>query len=243
MTQIDLNEFKTAWKTEQIVQEKKISNSDMNRFLKISSKSVKHKFIRTLIFDVVLKIVLLILFFLLTVFLHQQVFVFFICLISILLILISIVTQIMIYKKLKGSSQPDQPLLEYLHNFLNFNRKYFFNSLLISALSAPLFFISGSLAYLYIKYEKIPMQSVDDVVVFLTGIFLSFGMSAYIFIKQNNFQVEELQKSLKELLENLDHEKSIRYYKTKKIINFIFYLAVLIFGLSFLFFLIQGTIL
>ena len=110
----------------------------------------------------------------------------------------------------------------------------------MSALSSTLFFLSGSLFYLHFKYEQIPAFELDDFIVLTIGIILSYGVSAFAQIKQNDYQIKQLESCLIEIEENTINASSIKKYITNRIKNIVTIGIALITGVIIFLYLIFG---
>jgi len=67
---------------------------------------------------------------------------------------------------------------------------------------------------------------------------LSYGLSAFTQIKQNSFQIKQLESCLVEIEENTIAPSSIKKYKTKRIKNIVTIGIALIIGVILLLFLV-----
>ena len=94
--------------------------------------------------------------------------------------------------------------------------------------------------YLHFKYEQIPTFELDDFIVLSIGIILSFGVSAFAQIKQNDYQITQLESCLVEIDENTIDASSIKKYKTNRIKNIVTIGIALIIGVIIFLYLIFG---
>jgi len=92
----------------------------------------------------------------------------------------------------------------------------------------------------YFKYRQIPSFELDDFIVLTIGIILSYGVSAFAQIKQNNYQIKQLEICLVEIEENTIDASSIKKYQANRIKNIVTIGIALIIGVIIFLYLIFG---
>jgi len=237
MTNIDLEKYKTAWKNERSFDEKTLSEREVQRFMQSASKHIATLFKKGLVFDIVFKLVLLVSFVVLTFLVRNQPSGIFVVTFFILIIVAGIVWQLSVFKKIPNRNGSSQNLRGLLLNYLDFYNKSYIGAIFVGALSSTLLFLGGSLFYLIFKYHNIPHFQTDDYIVLGIGLVLSFGLSAFAQIKQNNFHINQLDEILKDLEEHKITEYSIKRYRNKRLRNIILIGIALIVGILLLLFL------
>ena len=95
--------------------------------------------------------------------------------------------------ELAGSS-----LRHCLEEFVNFYHDQFIRSLYIAAFSGSLIFYVGVLYYVWFKYGAAQKLDTIDMVVFLTGLVLAFGINAVAQRWQAGFHLREVESCLEE---------------------------------------------
>lgn len=241
MENLDLNKYQLAWKDEKSFQAEKLSEIEIQNFMKSASKIVA-QYKRSLIFDIVFKSILLISFIVLIVLLKNQSIATLTNLFFIFIAAFGIIWQTNVYKRVDKISITKEHLKDLLRAYIDFYNGLYVKSIFVNALSSTLFFLSGSLFYLYFKYEQIPTFELDDFIVLIIGIILSYGVSAFAQIKQNEYQIKQLESCLVEIEENTINASSIKKYKTTRIINIITIGIALILGVILFLFLIYVII-
>jgi len=236
MQELELNKYLLAWKNEKSFQEEKLSDIEIQSFMKSASK-IEFQFRWTLLFDIVIKSVLLVsVFILITLFIDQSGAVFSNTFL-LFLTAFGIYYQTKVYKSLVKISVSEENLKNLLSVFVDFYTGQYFKSVFISALTSTLFFLIGSQYYLYSKYGKIPILKSDDFVVIGLGIILSYGVSIFAYIWQNNNQVRQLKSCLVEIEEEtISHASIIRFKRNKLKMIFLTAVVLIIGLLAFLYF-------
>lgn len=239
MENIDLTKYQLAWKNEKSFQAEKLSEIEIHNFMKSASKiSVQYR--RSLLFDIVFKGILLFSFLLLIFLLKNQSIAILAITFFIFIAAFGIIWQSKVYKRVNKISITKVHLKDLLRAYIDFYTKQYIKSIFVSALSSTLFFLSGSMFYLHFKYEQIPTFELDDFIVLTIGIILSYGFSAFAQIKQNDYQINQLESCLVEIEENTINVSSIKKYKTNKIKNIITIGIALITGVIIFLYLIFG---
>ena len=238
MKNVDLEKYKSVWKNERSFDERKLSENEILKFMKSSSKSIVSLFKRGLIFDIIFKIALLVsLVFLFFIIPNQNSFKY-LSIFIILIDIIGIVYQMNVLNTILHNNKESQSVADKLHDYIDFYHNRYIKSIYIGALSSSLLFLTGSIYYFYFKYQELPKFEIDDFVVLSIGIFLSYGLSAFVQLKQNNFRIKQLEKSLKEIDENTFTEQVAESYKSRRIRNILFISILLCIGLLLLIFLL-----
>ncbi len=229
MEDLELNKYRLAWKNEKSFQAEKLSEIEIHNFMKSASKIVR-QYKSSLLFDIVFKGILLVSFLVLIFLLKNQLIAILTSSFFIFIAVFGVVWQTKVYKRVDQISVTKENLKGLLRAYIDFYNRQYFKSIFVSALSSTLFFLSGSLFYLHFKYEQIPTFKIDDFIVLTIGIILSYGLSAFTQIKQNNYQIKQLESCLVEIEENTIDASSIKKYKTKRIRNIVTIGIALIIG-------------
>ncbi|MFB6343529.1 hypothetical protein ACE1ET_17525 [Saccharicrinis sp. FJH62] len=241
MQNLDLSKYQLAWKNEKSFQAEKLSAIEIQTFMKSASKIVG-QYKRSLIFDIVLKSTLLISFIALIFLLKNQSVAIFTNSFFISITTLGIIWQAKVYKKVYKISLAKERLIDLLRAYIDFYNVHYIKSIFVNALSSTLFFLSGSLFYLYFKYDQIPPFEIDDFIVLTMGIILSYGISAFAQIRQTNFNIKQLEGCLVEIEENTRNEASIKKFKTNRIKNIATIGIALILGVILLLFMLYTFI-
>lgn len=239
MENLDLNKYQLAWKKEKLFQVEKLSEIEIHNFMKSASK-ISGQYRRSLLFDIVFKSLLLVSFIALLFLLKNQSIATLTNSFFIFIAAFGIIWQSKVYKRVDKISVTKEQLKDLLKAYIDFYTKQYIKSIFVSALSSTLFFLSGSMFYLHFKYEQIPTFELDDFIVLTIGIILSYGVSAFAQIKQNDYQINQLESCLVEIEENTINASSIKKYKTNRIKNIITIGIALIIGVIIFLYLILG---
>lgn len=239
MENLDLNKYQLAWKKEKTFQAEKLSEIEIHNFMKSASK-IAGQYRRSLLFDIAFKSILLISLLLLIFLLKNQSIAILAITFIIFITAFGIIWQSKVYNRIGKISVTKEHLKDLLKTYIDFYTRQYIKSIFVSALSSTLFFLSGSLFYLRFKYEQIPTFELDDFIVLFIGIILSYGVSAFAQIKQNDYQIKQLESCLIEIEENTINASSIKKYKTNRIKNIITIGIALIIGVIIFLYLIFG---
>jgi len=239
MENLDLNKYQLAWKNEKSFQAEKLSEIEIQNFMKSASKIVG-QYRRSLLFDIGLKGILLISFLILVFLLKNQSIAILTNSFFVFIATIGIIWQTNVYKRVNKISVTKEHLKDLLKAYIDFYTEQYIKSIFVSALSSTLFFLCGSLFYLHFKYEQIPTFELDDFIVLTIGIILSYGVSAFAQIKQNDYQIKQLESCLVEIEENTISASSFKKYKTNRIKNIVKIGIALITGVIIFLYLIFG---
>jgi len=234
MKEFNLESLKSAWQNEPSFNQTRLSQADIKRFLKSSSKSITQFFVTGLKIDIILKSLLSISFIVLMFLFsgNQSVL-----LISILLLVISlagIYLQLRNIRKIPVSNDAHEDLRSGLKSKIEYYHKYHIMALLVGALSSSLFILSGMMYYFYFKYNMIREFQWDDFIVFGGAIIIGFSIGAFIQIKIHNFHIKQLEKSLNEINEETITQYTINRQKNQRIKTIIIASLSIIAGLLLL---------
>jgi hypothetical protein len=239
MENLDLNKYQLAWKGEKSFHTEQLSAIEIHKFMKSASKIVDH-YKKALLFDIVFKGILLISFLVLMMLLKNQPIAVLSSICFSFMAALGIIWQARVYKNIDNRILADEPVESALNASVDFYHGPYIKSIFVSALSSTLFFLSGSLFYLYYKYGQIPAVEADDIIVLTLGIILSYGISAYAQNIQNDFQITQLETCLAEIRENTITPLSIERYKASRIKNMVKVGMALVIGVIILLYLILG---
>ena len=232
MGKLDLNTYQLAWKNEKSFQEEKLSETEIYNFM-ISASQIVKQYKRSLIFDMVFKSVLLLSFIVLIVLLKKPAIATIVISFFIFMTALGIIWQIKIYQQVGKNRAPTIHLKDLLRAYIDFYNRQYIKSIFVNALSSTLFFLSGSLFYLYFKYKQFPSLELDDFIVITIGIILSYGVSALAQIKQNDYEIKQLESCLVEIEENTISPSSLKKYQTNRIKKLLSIGIALIMGVVF----------
>lgn len=239
MEDLDLYKYQLAWKKEKSFQVEKISEIEIQNFMKSTSR-IMGQYKRSLLFDIGFKGILLISFLVLFFLLKNQPIAILAITLFIFIAVLGIIWQSKVYKRADKISVKKEHLKDLLKAYFDFYTGQYIKSIFVNALSSTLFFVSGSMFYLLFKYEQIPIFELDDFIVLAIGIIFSYGVSAFAQIKQNDYQINQLESCLVEIEENTINASSIKKYKTNRIKNIIAIGIALITGVIIFLYLIFG---
>lgn len=239
MEDLDLIKYQLAWKKEKSFQAEKLSEIEIHNFIKSASK-ISGQYRRSLLFDIVFKTILLVSFIVIIILLKNQSIAILASTFFIFIAAFGIIWQSKVYKRVDKINITEEQLKDLLKAYIKFYNRHYVKSIFVSALSSTLFFLSGSTYYLHFKYKQIPTIELDDFIVLTVGIIVSYGVSAFAQIKQNEFQIKELESCLVEIEENTIDASSIKNYKTNRIKNVVTIGIALIIGVIIFLYLIVG---
>ncbi|MCB0665994.1 MAG: hypothetical protein KDC80_09245 [Saprospiraceae bacterium] len=200
MEDINLEKYRQAWRDEGRFEEPFLTEDEVQKFIGTESKDITSRYRRSISFDMMLKVVLALGFAILALLIPNQI----IKIVNVTLLVIScvmIIWEWKIYESYFMTMHNVGQTLSVIKKHLELHRIYF-RSVFIIAFSAPLFFISGSTFYLYMKYGSLPDLRADDFIVFSAGVVLSFVLSAFSQARQATSQVREWEACLVELQED-----------------------------------------
>jgi len=233
-----MDSLKSAWKNEQGFETQRLSENDIQNFLKQKSRDITQLFRRGLTFDVVLKgLVGISLIGIMILFSGNLLLVLAMAIVLGVLIW-TIWFQVNMYRNIPGENSSPPVIRTSLENRIQFYRKHYVKSLYIGSLSNVLIFVSGSLYYFYFKYGEIRPMDLVDFLVFGIAIILAFLLGVVVQIAQYNFQVRQLESCLKEIDEDAMTELSLKEQRKKKLRLIFLALTAVILGVLLLAFLI-----
>jgi hypothetical protein len=220
MGDIDLNKYQLAWKKGNTFQAEGLSESEILKFIKSASK-IEGQYKRALVFDIVLKSILIIAIFILSYKFKQQTEPLVTVLVLLPVAVFGILWQLHAYKQIEKISANDFNLKQLLESYISFFNSKYVTSLFVNALSSTLFFLIGSMFYMHIKYGEIPPLDLDDIIVIIIGIIASYGFSAAVHIMQNNYQIKQLETCLEQIEEDNINALNLDTYKKNRIVNIV----------------------
>ncbi len=234
MEEINLDKYKSAWKSEESFLEEKLSRERIVKFMQSASKNISGLFRKSLIIDIAIKLALTVSFGVLLYLYAGQYRILGIPAVFILITLLCIVFQIKVLKKIPDVNNTDQNLKSLLYSYIDFYTGKFVPSLILTSLSGSLLFISGALYYFYYNYGTIRSLQYDDYLVFGTIIVVSFLLSAFIQIKNFRFHIRQLENSLNEIELGTISESKLKHYEKLNKRNLILYSVIVFVGLLLL---------
>lgn len=234
MEDINLEKYKSAWKEGQGFPEEKLSRDQIAKFMHLTSKNISGLFKKSLLTDIVIKLLLSLLFVLLLVLFSNQNQILIINAVLIFFTLCCIVIQLSIYKQIPDVTNASGNVKSLLYSYIDFYSPKFILSLIINSLSAVLFIICGAFYYFYYKYETIRILQFGDYLVFGTIIVAGFLLSLFVQVKNFNFYIQQLERSLADIEQEVLSESKLRRYKNINKRNIIIYSVILIAGLVLL---------
>jgi len=238
MEDINLEEYKSAWKAEHSFFEEKLSRDQIVKFMQLASKNISGLFKKSLIIDILLKVVLAISIGVLLVLYSNQISVLIINTTLIIFTLTGILLQIRTFKKIPEVHNNNENVKTLLYSYIDFYKRRFTLSLIITSLSGSLVFIVGAFYYMYYKYGKIHSFHFDDYLVFGVIIVISFLFSLLFYSRNFNFHVHQLENSLADIEQDSMSESKLKHHKKLYNRNIIIYSIILSIGLMLLVFIL-----
>ena len=234
MKNIDIENYKSAWKEEKNFTKATLSDSEIRTYIMKRSKGLTGSFKAGLILDIILKIILGLSFIILMVLFKGRIEIVGLCTASILLLIYLLWIDITTYRKIPGQEGYSEDMHNFLKNRIEFYRTKFLKTVYIIALTNPFVFLSGMLFYFYFKYGVIRPLQVGDILVFSIFCIAGFALGAFIQVKQYNFQVNQLEDCLREFELNGINEDTVKRHKKQKRTILIIFIIALIVGLGLL---------
>lgn len=234
MNTIDWESYRSAWKKEPNLNKKKLSKEEMRQFMHSASRNMLSGLKKGVVLDLVLKQLLTVSFVILMVLFSSTASVVGISVLLTLVTILGLAYQISIYKKLSRPMDPKPDLRTALDSLILFYRRHYLISMLVGALSSSLFFLSGSLYYFYFKYKTVRPLQWDDLLVLCAGILLTFAISVLAQVKQQSYQVKQLESCLTDMDEDNFTGESVRRYSSKRLRNLIVFGIAVVAGLLLL---------
>jgi len=238
MKHVDLYKYQLAWKEEKLFEAKDISEQEILHFTKSTSK-IEGQYKKALGFDVALKSIFIAALLGLC-FMVRETAPLIIVFVLMCITVLGLLWQLRIYKQTEKMNTGKGSLKETLQAVLHFLNHSYSKALFVNALSSTLFFLIGSMYYLQIKYGKIPPMEFDDGVVLTAGILLSYGVSAIVYIVQNNFQIKQLETCLAQIEEDTLSDSTLKTFRKNRLKNLIKNGIALITGVILLLYLIYS---
>ena len=238
MQYAELEKYKKAWKNEQVFKEQSLPETDIYNFMKSEPKNINQLFRKGIMFDIILKLVLMTALLMLGCLVRIQVPYVFISVFLLIMVIAAIVMQLGILRKIPDTNLGELNLLELLRKYIDFYNSKYINSIFNSAISAPLLLITGSLFYFIIKYHIIRHLNTDDIVVLGIGLVLSYFLSLITQLRYNNFRIRQLESILHEIEESKLTGTSFLLYKNKHMKKILLVSVALVTGIITLIFLI-----
>ena len=234
-----LEKYKSAWQNEESFNEKKLSKTEIQTFLRKNSKSITTLFKKGLIADIILKSIIALSCFVLIYFEANTTIIIFSLTMAILIIGM-IIFQIISFKNIPKTNYSETDLIQTLELKINYYYKKHIKSLYIGAFSGSLFFLFGMLYYFLYEYGEIPNLQIDDYIVISIGIIISYIFSAFIQVKQHNFQIKQIEVCIHDIEEQTINLVKLKKLKNKRLRILIYVLILLTLGiLLFLYFLFK----
>jgi hypothetical protein len=234
MAKVDLEKYKAAWQHEAVFEEDKLSQKQVAGFLRAASKDTLTLFKRSLIFDIVLKAILLTLFIPLIFWMPYSGSWMGIVLLLVLIHAGGIAWQVRTIRKIPQVDRGGQPVLDVLRSYIAYYYQHYYASIFVAAISSSLLFLVGSLHYFYFKYGEVPAPAIDDLLVLGTGLLLSFALSVVAQLWQNNFRMRQLETRVEEIEADTLTERSMEQYRSRRARNIILISIALLAGVLLL---------
>jgi len=199
MNQFDLERYKKAWADQLAPKGTLLSRSEIHDFMQSASTDLMTQFERSLIFDLVLKGVLLmslgILAFLMPFSASWVTF----CIALAGTLIATILLQVRALRNIPQSTVGSQNALSRLRQYLSFYYEHYARSMYVSALSMVYFFIIGTLFYYYYKYGEIPPLEGQDIAILGCIVIFNFILSSIAQRKPIQFRIAQLDKRIREI--------------------------------------------
>ncbi|MEJ2006123.1 MAG: hypothetical protein P8X57_14435 [Cyclobacteriaceae bacterium] len=226
----DLQKLRDAWRNEAAFGMDKLTSGEIRQYLTRSSTDIRVLFRKGLLIDLLLKTLLLISLLALVLIFPVQAIAGYVITLSMVLIL-SIWWQWRILQKIPNPDKENKSVTAGLSEYIQFYYTHYVRSVYVGALSAPIFFIIGSTFYFLFKYQAIPAFQLEDVLVFSSGILLSFGVSLFVQLKFYQFRIGQLENTLLEAEEDSLDEKHFSDQRTQLKKSAILFRVLFIVGL------------
>jgi len=216
MKTMDMDSLKTAWKEEQGFEYKKLSESEIQRFLQQKSRDITQQFRKGLTFDVILKSLIGLSLIGMLILLSKNLNLVIVLAAVLVLLLWTIWFQWRMFRKIPREDGSPPVIRTSLEKRIQFYRNHYVKSLYIGSLSNVLIFVSGSLYYFYFKYGEIRPLDLTDYMVFGVAIILAYALGAWAQIAHHNFQVRQLESCLREIDEDAMTVLTLRDQRKKE---------------------------
>lgn len=199
MEHLDLEKYKKAWKDEHLFSEKRLTREQILDFMYGGSKSIATMYRKGLVVDISGKVILSV-YIILMIILHPDEQVLIIDgLICLALLIGGIFYQGSTYSKIPRVVGRGRQVLDELNDRVQFYYDRYSRSVVVSAISAPVFVAMGMLSYYLVKYNHVPVRDAVDTIVTVIFISISFLFALLASLKQHRFHIRQLEESLEEL--------------------------------------------
>ena len=211
----EFEKYRLAWKNEEAFERQTFAEPQVRHFMHAQSQGMEQGYRRALLFDMALKALLFISLVPL-IFWFDSSLVNGWCLILFAILAYGMYSQYRSYELITNEPGIEGTALDWLESQMRYYHRYFHRSILVSALSSAIVYLSGSFYYYRWKYQGLPDFALDDVVVLAVGALLAFGVSAFAQITQGDHQIGQLQNALTELMDGVDTQNVITRFKQSK---------------------------
>jgi hypothetical protein len=234
MKSIDLDSIKTAWKNERSFEDRRLSETDIQRFLSKRSKDISQLYKMGLWVDISLKALIGISFLGIILLFKENLNVVFLATAIVLGLIWGIRYQWQMIGKIPQSNVSEPVVRTTLEEKIRFYHQKYIYSLYVGALSNALLILSGMLYYFYFKYGEIRPFQWDDYLVFTLTMLIGFGLGAVVQIHQHRFQIRQLESCLQEIDEDMISTFTLREQRNRRRRMMLAFLLALICGLLLL---------
>ena len=238
MKPVDLDTMKAAWKSEKSFEDHRLSEEDIERYLHKGSKDISQLFRKGLYFDIFLKGLSAAALVALGVLFRENLNLILLIAGILLITFWTIRYQWLLIGKIPEIHATSPVIRTTLEQRISFYHRHYIKSLYVGAFSNVLLIFSGMLYYFYFKYGELRPMQWDDYLVFAAVILIGYFFSAYIQIAQHNFQVRQLESSLREIDENSLNSYTVRQQRNRKRRMILIFVLALICGLLLLAYLV-----
>lgn len=229
MKESDLEKLKDAWKKKDLSETsaKELNAEKINSFISGKSKSLSASFRNGLLFDIVLKSILVGTLIILVILSNMVDSILFPAISVGVTTFILLLMQVLVFVRMPHIDLGESDLKQILGTELSYYRKKYKLSLFITAASSTLFFITGSLYYFFFKYGGVRRFDIDDMLVFGIAVIFSYVISYAAQSWNFNFGMDQLQKCFDEIdQENFEEiEAGMKKQKLRKNITMLLLLA------------------
>lgn len=234
MKDMDLEQYKSAWKNEQAFNEIKLSQEDIQKYLKSSSKSISRLFLSGLKTDIFLKSLLFASFAGLILLFAGEILLVWINIALMAITLLGIVFQYLCIKKIPGVDRVSANMKTILERKISYYYKYHVKALIVGAFSNSLVVISGMMYFFYYRYNGIRPLEAEDYLVLGGIIVLSFVLGLFVQLKQHSFHIKQLEMCLDEINEDTLTQHTLNVQKNRRNRNILIGIFALVAGLLLL---------
>ena len=238
MKPVDLDTMKAAWKSEKSFEDHRLSEEDIERYLHKGSKDISQLFRKGLYFDIFLKGLSAAALVALGVLFRENLNLILLIAGILLITFWTIRYQWLLIGKIPEIHATSPVIRTTLEQRISFYHRHYIKSLYVGAFSNVLLIFSGMLYYFYFKYGELRPMQWDDYLVFAAVILIGYFTGVSIQIAQHNFQVRQLESSLREIDENSLNSYTVRQQRNRKRRMTLIFLLALICGLLLLAYLV-----